>query len=184
VQQAVRIPPVAPEAFTPEQKALVGDWATLNFSRVIVEAPTLYRVLMPMIAKVITGSALPPRDREILILRTLRLCDEVYEYNHHVTIARKAGLGEAEIQAVSAGGQGLSAFDEALVRAADELVRDQRVADITWAQLAERYSSVELMDVVSVVGVYTLMAMLTKSFGIQLEDAATFDGFGELRTYT
>ena len=184
MQQAVRIPPVAPEAFTPEQKALVGDWATLNFSRVIVEDPTLYRVLMPMIAKVVTGSALPPRDREILILRTLSLCDEVYEHSHHVTIAGKAGLSDAEIEAASAGGPELSPFDRTLVSAAEELHRDQRVGDATWRALAERYSSVELMDVVSVVGVYVLMAMLTKSFGIELEDDATFKGFGALRTYT
>lgn len=183
-QEAVRIPPVAPEAFTSEQKALVGDWATLNFSRVIVEHPDLYRVLMPMISKVITGSKLPPRDREVLILRTLSASNEIYEYNHHVTIARKAGLSDAEIEAVSVGAAELPPLDGALVRAADELMREQRIADRTWRELAERYSSMQLMDVVAVVGVYVLMAMLTKSFGIQLESDETFNAFGGLRTYT
>jgi alkylhydroperoxidase family enzyme len=183
-QSSPRIPPVAPEAFTPEQKSLVGDWTALNFSRVIVENPGLYRTLIPLIGQLISGSALPPRDREVLILRTLRLSDEVYEYNHHVLIARKAGMTEAEIEAASAGQPDLSPFDQALVRAADELVRDQCVSDPTWRTLAERYSKPQLMEVVALVGLYALMAMLTKSFGIELEDSETFSAFGQLRKYT
>jgi len=183
-QNLPRIPPVAPEDFTPEQKSLVGDWTALNFSRVIVEHPGLYRTLIPLIGQLISGSALPPRDREVLILRTLTLSDEVYEYRHHVLIAQKAGMTDAEIEAAARGGADLAPFDQALVRAADELVREQRVSDPTWRTLAERYSQVQLMEVVAVVGLYALMAMLTKSFDIELEDAATFNGFGRLRSYT
>jgi len=178
-----RIPPVSPDAFTPEQKALVGDWAILNFSRVIVEHPALYKALMPLIAKLISGSNLPPRDREILVLRTLTLCDEVYETQHHILIARKAGMTDAEIEAARTG-TGLSSFDQTLAKAAEELVRDQCISDRIWQQLAQRYSKVQLMDVVSVVGLYVLMAMLTKSFGIELEDSETFGRFAQLRNYT
>lgn len=182
-QSSPRIPPVAPAAFTPEQQELVGDWSSMNFARVIVEHPKLYRALMPLIAKLISGSDLPPRDREVLVLRTLRLCDEVYEYNHHVLIARGAGMTDAEIEA-AAGGADLARFDQTLVTAAEELVRDQRVGDAVWQELGLRYSPVQLMEVVSLVGGYVLMAMLTKSFGIELEDPETFAGFAQLRTYT
>lgn len=180
----LRIPPVAPDAFTPEQKALVGDWAAMNFATVIVEHPGLYRALMPLIAKLISGSDLPPRDREVLVLRTLVLCDEVYEYNHHVLIARNAGMTDAEIEAAGAAAADLSPFDRTLVSAAEELVRDHRVGDDTWQALGRRYSSIQLMEVVALVGGYSLMAMLTKSFGVELEDPETFNRFGQLRNYT
>ena len=179
-----RIPPVSPGAFTAEQKALVGDWTAMNFATVIVEHPGLYRALMPLIAKLIGGSDLPPRDREILVLRTLALCDETYERAHHGLIARNAGMTDAEIEAAATGAAGLSPFDRTLVKAAEELHRDQRVADDTWSALAERYSSVQRMEVVALVGLYALMAMLTKSFDIELENPETFARFGELRTYT
>lgn len=183
-QSTPRIPPVAPAAFTPEQKSLVGEWSAMHFATVIVEHPGLYRALMPLIAKLISGSDLPPRDREVLVLRTLALCDETYEYNHHVLIARNAGMTESEIEAARTGGGGLSWFDRTLADAAEELHRDQRVSDETWQELEQRYSSVQLMEVVALVGGYTLMAMLTKSFGIELEDAETFNRFSEIRTYT
>lgn len=182
-QSSPRIPPVSPAEFTDEQRTLVGDWSALNFSRVIVQHPDLYRALIPLIAKLVSGSTLPPRDREIVLLRTLALCDEIYEADHHVLIARNAGMSDAEIEAARTGGPGLSQFDQILVRAADELVRDRTVGDGTWRALAERYSNTELMDLVALVGGYTLMAMLTKSFGIELEDSETFNRFSELRKY-
>jgi alkylhydroperoxidase family enzyme len=179
-----RIPPPSPESFSEEQKALTRGWEALNFSRVIVEHPAFYRAFMPLIAKVISGSDLPPRDREILVLRTLAACGDTYESAHHVLIARKAGLSDADIEAAQSGGPGLAPFERTLVRAAEELVADHVVSDATWAALSEHYSKVELMEVVGLVGVYTVMGMLTKSFGIPLEDAETFNRFMEIRTYT
>jgi alkylhydroperoxidase family enzyme len=179
-----RIPPVRPDAFTPEQKALVGDWTAMNFATVLVEHPGLYRTLMPLIAKLISDTDLPPRDREVLVLRTLSLCEETYERAHHGLIARAAGMSEAEIAAAAAGSAELPPFDRTLARAAEELVRHQRLADDTWDALAERYSPAQRMEAVALVGLYVLMAMLTKSCGIELEDAETFARFGQLRTYT
>jgi alkylhydroperoxidase family enzyme len=179
-----RIPPPPPERLSDEQKTLTRGWEALNFSRVIVEHPGLYRALMPLIAKLVAGSDLPPRDREILVLRTLALCGETYEAAHHALIARKAGLSEAEIAAARGDGEGLAPFERTLVRAADELVADHALSDATWAALAERYSQIALMEVAALVGGYVLMAMLTKSFGIPLEDAETFNRFMEIRTYT
>jgi hypothetical protein len=56
-QDSVRIPPLSFEEFTAEQKALVGDWHHLNFSRVLVQHPGMYRVFLPFIDKVIRSCA-------------------------------------------------------------------------------------------------------------------------------
>jgi alkylhydroperoxidase family enzyme len=114
----------------------------------------------------------------------LGLCDETYETHHHILIARNAGMSDDEIEAALAGRADLPPFEQTLMAAAEELHISQRVSDETWQRLAQRYSPVELMEVVALVGGYTLMAMLTKSYGIQLEDAATFDSFSKIRQYT
>jgi len=180
-----RIPPVPPEAFSDEQKALVGEWSQMNFTRVIVNHPELYRVFLPLIKKLIPGSNLPPRDRQILVLRLLTLYGEVYELTHQVMISRhNAAMTDAEIEMARAGeGDDLSPFDRTLIRAAEELVGDRYIRDETWNELGERYSTVQLMEVVALVGGYTMLAMATKNYGIQLEDPATFDGFAEMRKY-
>jgi alkylhydroperoxidase family enzyme len=182
---SVRIAPLALDEFTDQQKALVGEWHHLNFSRVLVQHPGMYRVFLPFLDKVIRGSNLPPRDREILCLRTLALGGDVYEAHHHVTIARKAGMTEAEIEAARTGGAALGQFDQCLMRAAEEMVRQQCVTDPTWACLAERYSREQLMETVFVVGCYTIMAMITRSFGMEVEqDPETEQRLAKLRQYT
>jgi alkylhydroperoxidase family enzyme len=157
----------------------------MNFTRVIVNHPGLYRAFLPLIKKLIPDSNLPPRDRQILVLRTLSLYDEVYELTHQVMISRhNAGMTDADIEMARAGkGAGLSDFDRTLVRAAEELVRERYIGDATWRELARRYSTVELMEVVALVGGYTMLAMATKNYGIQLEDPETLEGFAAIRKY-
>ncbi len=180
----VRIPPLSPDNFTDLQKELVGDWSNMNFCRVIVQHPEMYKVFLPYIETLIAGSSLPPRDREILVLRALAVADDVYETLHHETIARNADISDAEIKAAQGDGNNevLSDFDRLLMRAVDELMSKQNISDITWAGLSERYTDKQVIEVVFLVGCYTVMAMLTNSFGIPIEENAE-DEFTELRQY-
>jgi alkylhydroperoxidase family enzyme len=179
-----RIPPVSLDALTDEQKQLLdGWWRDLNFSRVMAQHPALYRVFVPVIAKVIPGTELPPRDRQILVMRTLARCNEVYESTHHTAISHMAGLTDADIEAAKTAGPGLTPFERTLVDAADELARDHCISDATWQALAKRYSQVQLMEVVALVGCYTMLAMVMKSYGIQLEDPETFEHVHAQRQY-
>ncbi len=182
---AVRVPPLEVAEFSEEQAKLVGDWTHLNFSRVIVRHPEMYRVFVPYIAQAIGGTKLPPRDREVLVVRTLALGKDTYEAHHHVQIALKAGMSEADIAAVREGADSLSEWDRLLVRAADELVRTQMLGDATWAALAEHYSEQQMMDLVFLVGCYNVMAMLTNSFGMEVEsDPEVDERLKAMRQYT
>jgi alkylhydroperoxidase family enzyme len=184
--QGVRIAPVEPENLTAEQAELIGDWTHLVFSRVIVNNPKMYRTFVPFIEAVIAQTNLPPRDRQVIVLRTLAICNDTYELAHHVRISRNAGIGEEEIAAFQAGaGDRLTEFDRTLIQASDELKEHQMIGDATWAALAERYSVEQLMEVVFVAGCYQTMAMLTKTFGMQLEPAdGEFESVNRLRAYT
>lgn len=179
----VRIPPLAPEDFSDEQARLVGDWKHLIFSQVLVRHPGMYRTFVPYLAELVTKTSLPPRDRQIVCLHMLELCNDVYEKTHHVTISRKAGLSDEEISAFIAGkGTCLTDFDRTVLKATEELYRDQCISDATWSGLAERYSEQQLMEIVFLAGCYQTMAMLTKSFGMQLE--SDLESFNAVRNYT
>jgi alkylhydroperoxidase family enzyme len=170
-EHEIRIAPLTPEQLTPEQAGLVGDWTHLVFSRVAVRHPGAYRNFVPHIKALIVEGTIPPRDREIVVLRMLGQCDETYETHHHRTIAAtNTGMSEQEIEAALAGrGACLSKFDRVLIRSAEELLRDQKIGDKTWAALGERYCDEQKMEVVFLAGLYVTMAMLTKSFGMPLE---------------
>ena len=172
-----RIPPIAPDTFTAEQSAIAGDHAKYNFARVMIQHPELYRSFVPFGEQLMRRSSLPARDREILLLRTLTLCHEAYEAPHHILIARHVGLTDEEIEAARTGGGLLPAGDQTLVRTAEELVRNHCVSDATWQSLAQRYSRIQLMELVFLVGEYTMTAMATNSFGIPVDgDVVHADG--------
>lgn len=177
-----RIPPVDPADFTEEQKRLVGEWTHLEFSRVLINSPRMYGTFVPWLREVIAETALPARDRQIVCLRVLELCGDVYEKTHHIVISRKCGLSDREIEAFIAGeGDALTGDDRVVLDACRELHEDQRVSDVTWATLARRYSQEQLMELVFLAGCYQTMGMLTKSFEIQLEP--DLESFNALRSY-
>ncbi len=117
-------------------------------------------------------SSLPPREREILILRIGWLCQAEYEWGQHVLIGKQAGLSEEEIARIKDGpdAPGWDAFDATLLRAVDELHADAFISDKTWSALAQRYNKHQLMDVVFAVGQYNMVSMALNSFGVQLDE--------------
>jgi len=126
---------------------------------------------------VLFKSSLPPRDREILILRIGWLCQAEYEWGQHVIIGKRAGLNDEEIIQIIEGpnAKGWDPFDATLLRAVDELYVDSFITDTTWKKLAVKYSEHQLIDLVFTVGQYNLVSMVLNTLGIQLEDG--IDGF-------
>jgi alkylhydroperoxidase family enzyme len=126
---------------------------------------------------VLFKSSLPPRDREILILRIGWLCQAEYEWGQHVIIGKQAGLSEEEIIQIIEGpnAKGWDTFDATLLRAVDELYIDSFITDATWQRLAVKYNKHQLIDLVFTVGQYNLVSMALNTLGVQLEDG--IDGF-------
>lgn len=179
----VRIPPLAEAEWTAEQRAMLDYAYRQGRFYNVIGTLARHTAVSPRIGQMgahVLGptSTLTPRDRELLILRTAWLCQAEYEWAQHVAIARKAGVADADIQRCRAGpdAPGWSATDVALLRAADELHADQRIGDDTWALLAARYETLQLMDIVFAVGQYTLIAMALKTFGTPLDPG--LEGFG------
>jgi len=131
-----RIQPIPPGEFTPEQSKLarVGTGReNLNLVRTMVNHPGVYDKFISFAEELVFNSHLSVRDREILILKTLALCGGEYEAPIHDAVAKKIGLSEDEVAAARGDGVGLPAGEQALVRAADELILHHFVADKTWA---------------------------------------------------
>jgi 4-carboxymuconolactone decarboxylase len=169
---APRIAPISPADFTSEQSKLarVGTGReNLNIVRTMVNHPGVYDKFIAFAEELVFNSHLTVRDREILILKTLSLCRGEYEAPIHDAVARKIGLSDEEIAAARWDGAGLPAGEQALVRAAHELIHSHFISDTTWTALAGRYSTLQLMELVFIVGNYSLLVMATNSFGVQPE---------------
>ncbi len=175
-----RITPVADADQTPDQTEALEAFRpgpVLNIFRTLVNAPKALGRFNQWGGYVLSRrNDLPPREREIVILRTGFLCKSGYEWTQHVRIGLREGLTEAEIQSLKAGaGPGWSAADAALIRASDDLHADQFVTDATWTELRKHFSEKQCMDVVFTAGQYTQVSMMLNSFGVQLDEGQVLD---------
>lgn len=126
---------------------------------------------------VLSKNSLPPREREIVILRVGWLCQSGYEWAQHVIIGKRDGLSEDEISQIKEGATAdcWNEHEALLLRAVEELHDDAFITDETWAGISKTYTVPQMMDLVFTVGQYTTVSMALNSFGVQLDDG--LEGF-------
>jgi alkylhydroperoxidase family enzyme len=180
--RAPRVAPLDTDQLTDEQREalspLMGARPLLNIFRTLAHAPKALTRFLEWGNYVLSRrNSLPAREREIVILRTGFLCRSGYEFTQHTRIALQEGLSQDEIEHIKRGADtpGWSAADQALIRACDELHRDQFISEPTWALLAEHFDQKQRMDVVFTVGQYTQVSMMLNTFGVQLDEGQTLD---------
>ena len=143
----------------------------LNIFRVLMNHPQLARRWTVFAGHVLHKQTLPPRERELLILRIGWLNQAEYEWAQHVEIAKRAGITAEEIERVKGGpGAGWGALEGALIQAVDDLYDNSVVSDQTWETLAASLSVQQLMDLVFTIGQYNLVSWALNSFGVPLDD--------------
>jgi alkylhydroperoxidase family enzyme len=181
-----RIAPLADSEMSPEQQAAVADLrgmpiGVLNIFRTLAQAPDALDAFLAWGNYVLSKrNALPPREREIVVLRTGYLCRSGYEWAQHAEIGARAGLTADEIARIKTG-EGFGDADTALIRACDELHERQFVSDGVRAELQAHFSEKQCMDVVFTAGQYTQVSMMLNTFGVQLDPGQTLDQ--DLRAY-
>lgn len=145
---------------------------TNNALSTLAHHPALAKAFLRFNVHLLTSSTLPPRIRELAILRVAHRRHSAYEWSHHVRMAKEEGITEDQIAAVQRA-EGLDAFDQAVITGVDELDEKSELSDHTWAALGERLNDQQRMDFVFTVGCYALLAMAFNTFGVQPERAAT-----------
>jgi 4-carboxymuconolactone decarboxylase len=172
-----RISPAPESSFTDADRQLIAtygqDGKATNDLLTYLNHPVLARDIMPFERYISNESTLPPRDRELLILRTAALCRSEYVWVHHVPAARKAGITADELTRIARGpdAPGWRPFEAALLQAADELHVGAFVSDATWAALAAKYDTRQLIDATFTVGEITMVSGTVNSARVQIEDA-------------
>lgn len=171
-----RVPPLPPEEWDDAVKDIMKPFveanSDYNIFRTLARHPALMRRWLVFANHVLFKQTLALRERELAILRTGWLCRARYEWGQHVEVARRGGMGEADIRLAQSGPAtpGIAAADRALLAATDELHADQFVSDATWQALSARFDERQCMDLVFTVGQYTLVSMALNTFGVQSDE--------------
>lgn len=141
-----------------------------GYNRTLLKHPEIFKLRLEIGSTFFRGS-LPVRERELAVLRIGWLLRAPFEWGEHVEIARRAGISSEEIERVIEGSvaSGWALHEAALLRAVEEMLSNQMIADDTWALLAQAWNEKQLIEFPMLVGQYVGTAMLQNSLRIRLE---------------
>jgi 4-carboxymuconolactone decarboxylase len=146
-----------------------ADAVIPGYMRTVIKHPALFRAQMQMGTTIFKGT-LPPRERELAVLRIGWLLRAPYEWGEHVDIGKRYGITDAEIEAVivgsTAGNWGV--HERAILVAVEELLGNQMISDATWATLAASWNEQQLIEFPMMVGQYVATAFVQNSLRITL----------------
>ncbi len=172
-----RVPPLPEEQWDDEVDAALRGMLPRNLRNpegagnalgTLVRHPDLTKAFLSFNVHLLFRSTLPPRLREMAILRIAKRRDCTYEWLHHALVAGQEGMTEAEIEAA---GEGKSddELEAAVLRAVDELDGDSNLSDSTWAKLSEHLDERQRMDLIFTVGAYLTLSLAFNTFGVRPE---------------
>lgn len=163
---------ISPELEEVLAGALLLDGKPLNIFGVLGHHPKLLKRFNLFAGFLLNKGLLPPREREIVILRVGWNAGSVYEFGQHTLIGRDCGLTDDEITAVTRapGDHRWSEGDLDLIAMADDLTDRDCVSDSTWARLAARWNDAELVELLLLAGMYRLVSGFLNSAGVELDE--------------
>jgi len=169
-----RIEPLPPGDVPDDVRAALKGWLRADATDVpapldtLVRHPELARSFLGFNRHLLFESTLPPRTRELLILRTAAICGSSFERVQHEVIGRREGIDDATIARTleGPGAPGWTDEDAVLVHATDELLTNWTISDAIWDELAVALDDRQLMDLVFTVGSYAMLAMAFNAFGV------------------
>lgn len=167
------LPPEAEEAAV-EIRAAFGmpenGFMPESFRMMLVH-PGMFRGQMAIGIALAAGS-IPPRERELAILRNAWICGAPYEWGEHVDMGKnRCGLTADEVERCTQGSkaEGWSEHDRAIMKGVEELHADYMISDETWAALSRTWDDKQMMEFTVLVGVYTTTAMQQNSVRFRLD---------------
>ena len=162
-----RLPTIAPENYTPEQKKAADDFMAARKGPVfgpfepLMHSPQVMNLARSTGDYLRFNSALGNTLSELAILVTAREWSQDFEWNFHYPIALKAGIKASVADAIRDGRRptGMNEDEEIVYDFSTELHKNKRVSDTTFARADKRFGKKGVVDLTGINAYYTLLAM-------------------------
>jgi 4-carboxymuconolactone decarboxylase len=175
-----RIKPSGPEDWTDKAREIFAMYegpeayekgSNSNMQLTLAYHPKLAAAYMKFGGRLLGAPKLAPRLRELVVLYIGWRNKAEYEWVQHVALGREAGISAEEIEAVKQGAAAPNWTDteRAVLSATEQLLSHAQVDDQTWQQLAAAFDKQQLIELLFVIGNYTMLSFIINTFGIQPE---------------
>lgn len=167
---ASRIPYPEMKSLSPEVRTLVESFP-MNVARMMANAPASVKGFLELAQSILFFSEFDPRKREIAVLRVAHVTKSIYEWTHHVTLAKNYKVTDKEIEIICTEEPVKSLDEESnlLCRVADETSRNVRLSDDALDQILERYGTRGATELILCVSYFNFLSRFLESTRVELE---------------
>ena len=167
-----RVKEIARESMSPEQAEI---YEGLLASGGLVGGPNLAYLRIPRFMRLnqplvtyLRNNSVPPRLRQLVILRTIKHWGAKFAWGYHVPASLKAGVEQETIDAIGAGREPVSVSPEekAALRVCGELLKSRRLSDEAYQSAVDAFGEAGLADIVVTAGFYSMTSMTLNAFDI------------------
>ena len=172
-----RMPPLTPEEFTDETRAVFERWTGGIFKDADKNPPLMTYAHHPRLADLfsqfnihlLSTSTLSVKQRQIAIMRTAWLCGATYMWSSHLNTSLRFGLEPDMFRPIQVGASDpyFTDFERTIIRATDELVANHEVGETNWNLLIAEWTYQQMLDFLFTVGAYVLTAGVMRSTGVE-----------------
>lgn len=173
-----RLTPLTPDQMTDEQREVAQ--AIIGGPRGGLRGPFEAWLRSPVLADRAQrlgefcrfNSSLAPHLSELAILLTGKHWSSQYEFFAHSRLGRQAGLPDETIEAIRTGQHPAlrDASEEAIYELVTEYLARHRVSDATFERTRDVLGETGVVDVIGVVGYYSLVSMTLNVFEVALPE--------------
>jgi AhpD family alkylhydroperoxidase len=178
-----RVPLVEPDGDDEIVKAIIrrreSDGARLNapagwmgtLDRILLHSPLLAEGWNAFYGAIRSSTTVPPRLRELIILRIAHLNGDRHNWWHHEMIARGAGITQEEIDGLpdwqNAGS--FSPLEQAVLAYTDSLTTEVKADDKVFTSVSDRVTTRQMVEITAIVASYNCVSRFLVGMDIDSE---------------
>ena len=174
-----RLPYLDPDDAEPQVAELLRKAPDLGIFRIVANAQRVFRPWMRFGGAVLDAQELDPLLREFVITRVAAMTPGAeYEWVQHVPILLAVGGTREQVEALESDdlqAEALGADGRLVVRFAEQVVREASPDEDTFAQMGERFSAAEIVQLLLVIGQYMMVGRVMATAQIDLDEALGAD---------
>jgi 4-carboxymuconolactone decarboxylase len=147
----------------------------LNLFRMLAHAGTTGKRVLSLGNALLSQLELPPKLRELAILQVAHESGADYEWVQHVALARSVGVTQAQIEAIEHGSVPASLFnsrEQRVLLFTKEVYRGSAISDEDFVGMTQAFTSREIVELLLLVGYYTMLARFMKALEIDIDEPA------------
>jgi 4-carboxymuconolactone decarboxylase len=143
----------------------------INLLKALAHSPKICRDWRRLGVTLLLKGDLPPRLRELAILRVGDLAKANYEWTQHVPIALETGVKQQQVDELSGwiNSKEFSELERAVLQYTDEVSLNFRVSDETFSRIRDLLGEQEIVELTVTIGYYGMVCRTLEALQIELE---------------